>query len=102
MTITIMFLGVSTVVLSCLVAVRFFKFYRTMRANATRKLSLSIAFQLVGEAIIGLGTLVFACAAHFGWLDSWSVGIQSLIRFLMFFATATTTYHLFVTLKNMR
>lgn len=97
LTLLIFILGVVTVFLSVAVAIKFYTYTRRLRAGS-RKLSKAISWQLVGEAIIGLGTLVFSFAAHYGMLEHWSVEFQSAIRFLMFFATSATTYHLMKTL----
>lgn len=99
MTGSIFFLGSTTVILSLLVAYYFFKYKRKLTGKA-QKLSSSIGFQLIGEAVIGLGTLTFAVGAHFGFLDYWSTSAQSAIRFTMFFATSATTLHLLRTLKK--
>lgn len=90
-TLTIFILGIVTVVLSVVVAV---VFYLT-KSPHSRRLTLALAWQLVGEAVIGLGTLIFATAAHFGWLSQWSEELQSSIRLMMFLATSLTTMHLF-------
>jgi hypothetical protein len=93
---TIIFvLGLVTVSFSMFVAVEFYGARtRSPRAD-TSKLGSALGWQLVGEAIIGFGTLLFSLAAHFGWLEHWSVYTQSIIRFVMFAATAVTTYHLY-------
>ena len=101
LTFGIFFLGVVTVVLSISVAFKFNNYRRNLPPSGARRLSTAISWQLVGEAIIGLGTLVFATAAHFGWLPDWSIMVQSGLRFVMFFATAITTWHLLKTLKNL-
>lgn len=94
LTIVIFVLGVITVILSVLVAVIFRRKAALMTAPESRRLTMALHWQLVGEATIGLGTLIFAAAAVMGWLPNWSVGLQSAIRFAMFFATAATTIHL--------
>lgn len=89
----IFILGLVTVVLSGVVAAKFSKYSRSLDGH-THHLSRAISWQLVGEAVIGLGTLVFATAAHFKVLPSWSIEIQSALRFVMFAATSITTMHL--------
>jgi len=90
-TATIMSLGVATVILSVYAA---FVFGGIKAKHDAEHVSKAICYQLFGEAVIGVGTLIFAIAAHFGWLDEWSQALQSSIRFCMFFATSATTYHL--------
>lgn len=86
-------LGVATVLLSGRVAARFYS-YSKQCEKEPKKLSIAICLQLIGEAIIGFGTLAFAAAAHWGYLNGWSIEFQSAIRFAMFFATSVTTWHL--------
>ena len=81
-----MFQGLLTVVISAEAALVFFR--------AGTKLGRAIAYQLVGESLLALGTLTFAVAAHTYWLDNWSTGLQSSIRFSMFLVSAVTTVHL--------
>lgn len=90
-TATIISLGVATVVLSVYAA---YVFGSIKTKHDAEHVSKAICYQLIGEAVIGLGTLIFAIGAHFGWLDDWSEVTQSSIRFCMFFATSSTTYHL--------
>jgi len=101
LTFLIFAMGIATVVLSVVVSIKFEKYHKRL-GKQDQGLSRAISLQLVGEAVIGLGTLVFATAAHFGWLPNWSVQLQSYIRFVMFFATSWTTYHLYLTLKRIR
>jgi len=98
-TLTIFIMGTITVVMSMFVAVIFDRF-ANQSGKVYRTLNLALKWQLIGEAIIGAGTLLFATAAHFGWLASWSIGLQSSIRFTMFFATCVTTIHLFVIVRK--
>jgi hypothetical protein len=86
-------MGLVTVILSAVVATKF-KGYSKDLDGHSRNLSRAISWQLVGEGIIGFGTLIFATAAHFGWLSSWPVEVQSGLRFIMFAATSATTIHL--------
>jgi hypothetical protein len=92
-------LGLLTVVLSIVVASKF-KAYSRDLAGQSNRLSTAISWQLVGEAVIGFGTLIFATAAHFGWLDHWSIEVQSCLRLVMFLATSLTTLHLWQTLSK--
>lgn len=94
-------MGIATVFLSCLVAWRFNQQRQSLRGDA-KSLSGALMWQLIGEAIIGLGTLIFAFAAHRGWLSGWPAEVQSAIRFMMFAATSTTTIHLYITMRRIR
>jgi len=89
-----------TVALSLIVAFKFTSYRKSLDGGAKR-ISDAIAWQLIGESIIGFGTLIFSAAAHFGVLQHWSLSFQSSLRFVMFLATAITTYHLLRTLKTM-
>jgi hypothetical protein len=86
-------MGLVTVILSLVVAHQFKGSSKGLEGRSKR-LSTAIAWQLLGEATIGFGTLIFATAAHFGWLSGWSVELQSSLRFVMFLATSVTTIHL--------
>lgn len=94
LTFVIFFLGALTVLLSCWVAYVFWRRHQTMKGDG-KKLAQAMYFQLVGEAMIGLGTLVFATLAWQGHLPNVPVEVQSGLRFIMFFATAITTAHLY-------
>ena len=94
-------MGLATVFLSCLVAWRFNQQRQSLQGDA-RMLSGALVWQLIGEAIIGFGTLIFAFAAHRGWLGGWPNEVQSSIRFVMFAATSTTTLHLYTTMRRIR
>ena len=96
-TCAIFFLGAVTVILSIIVS---HKFTRYCTRSHSSQLATAVAWQLAGEAVIGLGTLLFAGAAHLGALPDWPQWVQSWIRFIMFTATSTTTLHLFFTLKR--
>ena len=97
----IFILGITTVILSCIASKKFCS-YRKKLDGDSGSLSNAISLTLLGEAIIGLGTLVFAAAAHFGVLPSWSIGLQSGLRFVMFLATSSTTIHLMLVLRRIK
>ena len=97
LTLGIYLMGALTVLLSCVVAYRFYRQSRDLRGDSGH-LSHALSWQLLGEAVIGLGTLVFAYSAHRGWLGHWSIELQSTIRFVMFLATSLTTIHLYRTI----
>lgn len=97
-TLTIVLLGVATVVLSAVAAVIFFR--TNPRHSVSNMLSRALGWQLIGEMIIGLGTLVFSVATWAGWLETWPEMVKSFIRFAMFFATSSTTWHLLRTIKR--
>ena len=86
-------MGFITVFLSIRVGIRIHKKTQDVKGPA-RHLSPALSLQLAGEAIIGLGTLAFAIAQWTGVISDWSIELQSVIRFLMFFATSATTLHL--------
>jgi len=94
-------MGVATVALSIVASLKFNKYRKNAITSASSGLSRAISWQLAGEAVIGLGTLVFAYAAHIGVLDTWSDALQSSVRFIMFGATSATTWHLYTTLKRL-
>ena len=100
-TLSIFIMGAATVILSLWVASFFAKQKTKVKTNEGWRLSKALRFQLIGEAIIGWGTLMFAMAAHFGCLSSWSVYVQSGLRFTMFAATSITTIHLFMVVKSL-
>ena len=100
LTYMIVLLGAATVTLSVYVAVRFFAKHIKMRGDG-RRLTGALVFMLVGEAILGLGTLAFAIAAHTGHLPHIPIQIQSVTRLLMFAATSITTLHLFMVMMNL-
>ena len=95
----IVIMGLATVILSIWAAVVFFRASSISRNQ--RKLSTALAWQLIGEAIIGGGTLLFAVAAYYGFLQNLGGDIQSTIRLSMFAATSGTTLHLIRTLRGM-
>jgi len=95
LTYMIVLMGAATVALSVYVALRFLIKHVNMRGDG-RRLTGALVFMLVGEAILGLGTLAFAIAAHSGHLPHIPIQIQSLARLIMFAATSLTTLHLFM------
>lgn len=64
-----------------------------MRGDS-RLLGKAIYLQLVGEFVMASGTLLFSVLAWQGVLKYVSIEAQSSFRFVMFFATATTTFFL--------
>ena len=100
LTFLIVILGVSTVVLSAFVAVKFRQQAKHLN-NGSRKLSRALMWQLVGEACLGLGTLCFAVFAYIGKLPDVPVVIQSAMRLFMFSATSLTTIHLYLTTRSL-
>ena len=96
----IVLLGVATVSLS-LFAAHVFKTHQAEQSTKG-KLAGALKFMLWGEAILGLGTLVFSVGAHFGWLDNWSIWTQSAVRIFMFFAAGATTWHLVRTIRKIK
>ena len=95
LTLTIIMMGVATVVLSFHVAYKFWQRSRTMDGGDRKRLTISLTFQLLGESLLGLGTLSFAVAAHLDMLPHFSSSTASVIRFLMFLASSATTVHLY-------
>jgi len=95
LTSSIIIMGVATVVLSLHVAFRFWQQSRSIEGHDRKRLTTSIMFQLLGESLLGLGTLSFAVAAHLNMLPHFSSEAASSIRFLMFFASSATTIHLY-------
>lgn len=95
LTFLIVVFGIATVVLSVFVAYKFKQQAHKLQ-NGSRKLSKALAFQLIGEAILGGGTTVFAILAYMELLPSVPVFIQSMIRLFLFSVTALTTIHLYL------
>ena len=100
LTFIIVVMGAATVFLSVFVAVSFWRRRRHMSGDG-KKLATSLHFQLMGEAVIGLGTLTFSILAWSNHLQAIPVEQQSMIRMIMFFATASTTAHLYRTVIKM-
>lgn len=94
-------LGIATCVLSVFVAFVFWLKTRHL-VNDSLMLTSALKWQLIGEAIIGLGTLVFAIAAYTGALNSWPSELSSAVRMLMFLATSVTTLHLYRVVRRLQ
>ena len=77
LTYMIVLLGAATVTLSIYVAVRFFAKHIKMRGDG-RRLTGALVLMLAGEAVLGLGTLCFAIAAHTGHLPHIPIELQSV------------------------
>ena len=101
LTTLIIVMGGATVILSCYVAYEFYGHHKSMSGSG-KKLTKALMWQLLGEAVIGLGTLLFAIGAHTGQLTNVPIEYQSLLRFCLFFATALTTWHLYRTIDHLR
>ena len=86
-------MGALTVFLSLWVAIVFRRQWHRMRGDG-KVLGKAIYFQLLGEFIMAAGTLVFSVLAWQDVLKNVSVEVQSSLRFVMFFATAATTFFL--------
>lgn len=99
-TLFIAILGTATVYLSIKAALRFRHKSKQMGGD-TLRLTKALKWQLYGEAVIGLGTLTFAMAAWSGHLTHWPQLLQTTIRFVMFFATSATTWHLNKTIDRL-
>ena len=84
-------MGASTVFLSMWVAIVFRRRWQKMNGDG-RELGKAVYFQLIGEFIMAAGTLVFSVLAWQDVLKFVSVEVQSSFRFVMFFATASTTF----------
>lgn len=87
-------LGVTTCVLSVTVA-RYFRSRKKQLSGDAAAVTAALEGQLLGEAILGFGTLVFAAGAYTGALGYWSIEITTSIRVIMFLVSAVTTIHLF-------
>ena len=93
-------MGAATVTLSVYVALRFFIKHVNMRGDG-RRLTGALVLMLIGEAILGLGTLAFAIAAHSGHLPHVPIEVQSAARLVMFGATSLSTLHLFMVIMKL-
>jgi len=96
LTFFIVLLGLATVVLSIFVALQFRKQARHLKGGGFH-LSRSLMWQLIGEGVLGLGTLAFSILAYMNKLDNVPVYAQSILRLLMFTVTSLTTVHLYLT-----
>ena len=94
LTLIIFSMGAMTCILSMWVAIVFRRRHKAMQGDG-RSLARAMYYQLVGEFIIGAGTLAFSTMAWQGYLQNVSIEVQSALRFIMFFATAITTAHLY-------
>lgn len=94
-------LGLATVSLSLLVAFSFMRESTRINKLGAKRVTSALAWQLVGESVIGAGTLAFAYAAHTGNLVEWSLLKQSCLRLSMFLATSATTAHLYLTIRRL-
>ena len=101
LTLATFILGIATCVLSVLVALSFRKRRRAL-VKPAQQLTVALEWQLFGEAVIGLGTLIFATAAYVGILEHWSYAAQSGLRISMFLATSLTTIHLYRVAKRLQ
>ena len=95
----IFILGIVTVLLS-LIASKKFCSYRRSLDGPPATLSNAVSLTLLGEAVLGLGTLIFATAAHYGVLPNWPIEVQSALRFVMLAGASGTTLHLMVVLNK--
>jgi len=100
LTYMIVLLGSATVALSLYVAYAFLVSNIKSQNRSGSKLTAALLFQLLGEAALGGGTLLFAVLAHTGHLPNIPVSIQSIMRLAMFAVTALTTIHLYVVVNQ--
>ena len=100
LTFMIVLLGSATVALSAYVAASFFIRHITMRGDG-RRLTRALTWMVLGELVLGVGTLCFAVLAHTGHLPMIPVEVQSIARLIMFGCTALSTLHLFVVISNL-
>jgi len=101
LTYMIVLLGSATVGLSLYVAYAFLVSHIKNQNRSGSKLTAALLFQLLGEAALGGGTLLFAVLAHTGHLPNVPVSIQSLMRLTMFAVTALTTIHLYMVVNQL-
>lgn len=100
LTLLIVLMGLATVVLSTFVAWRFWHHHRGLK-NDGKRLTIALFAQLLGEAVIGVVTLIFAYLAWSGKLVGVSIESQSVLRFVAFFATSITTIHLSLVVESL-
>ena len=96
LTLLIVMLGTSTVVLSIFVAAKF-KQQASHLHGGSKKLTKALMWQLIGEALLGAGTLAFAVLAYLNLLPAVPVAVQSAMRLFIFSASGLTTIHLYLT-----
>lgn len=87
-------LGIATCVLSVAISLHFHAIKKNLSGHP-KQLTHALEWQLIGEAAIGLGTLIFTVSAMMGWLEHWTVSQQNSLRVAMFLATSLTTIHLY-------
>jgi hypothetical protein len=97
----ILIMGFATVGLSLELALQL-REQSSFLKGASKKLTKSLSWQMLGECAIGAGTLVLAIAAHRGALQDWSMELQSTIRLAMLLATSATSLHLFLTVRDLK
>lgn len=86
--------GIGTVFLSLLLAYKFYK--------SPSDLGLALAFMLVGEAFIGATTVFFALSSAMAVYNIMSPWEAMLLRWVIFFAAAGTSIHLFRTISSIQ
>ena len=91
-TLSIVIMGLATVILSTFVAYKFKQQAKHLK-NGSGKLSTALMWQLIGEALLGAGTTAFAILAYKEALPDVPVFVQSAIRVFMFSASSLTTIH---------
>lgn len=96
LTLLIVLLGTSTVVLSIFVAAKLKKQARHLHGGS-KKFTKALMWQLIGEALLGAGTLAFAVLAYLNLLPAVPVVVQSAMRLFIFSASGLTTIHLYLT-----
>ena len=94
-------LGSATVALSAYVAISFFVKHITMRGDG-RRLTRALTWMVLGELVLGVGTLCFAVLAHTGHLPMIPVEIQSIAILIMFGATSLSTLHLSMVISQFK
>ena len=100
LTFMIALLGSATVALSAYVAISFFVQHITMRGDGKR-LTRALTWMVLGELVLGVGTLCFAVLAHTQHLPMIPVEVQSIARLIMFGATSLSTLHLFMVISTL-
>lgn len=101
LTVITFLLGFTTVVLSIVVA-RYFRKRKAHMGRHAGMLTNALEWQLVGEAVIGFGTLIFASASASGAIEEWSTTQTMTLRIIMFTATSVTTIHLYRVARRLR